>query len=184
MTNLPLREQQIRQAHASLIHQVVQACHNRDTRAELDKVLEVAQQQGWQELVRVIRLIVDGQREASLLAGLDEEDTVIVSAILEGLHNPATLPEPNQQADPAMAAPGLAQMIHAASRGDAQALQAVAMMAQQMTQAPGDMARLGGQMKRLVDGERDLEVLCQGMSSNGERLMQNLVAELEQLAAH
>jgi hypothetical protein len=179
---IPEREQQIRLAHATLIHQVVRTCHNRDQRAELESVLEVAAQQGWTELVQVIRRIVGGQRDEALLQGLDEEDTVIIRAILDGLQNPATLPDPNQQGDPTMAAPGLAQMIHAAGSGDAQALQAVSMMAQQMMAAPGDMARLGGNMKRLVDGERDADKLCQGMGASGEQLMLSLIEELNRLA--
>jgi hypothetical protein len=180
--SIPEREQQIRLAHASLIHQVVRACHNSDQRAGLESVLEVATQQGWTELVQVIRRIVGGQRDEALLHGLDEEDTVIIRAILDGLQNPATLPDINQQGDATMAAPGLAQMIHAAGRGDAQALQAVSLMAQQMMAAPGDMARLGGNMKRLVDGERDADRLCQGMGPSGEQLMLSLIEELNKLA--
>jgi len=183
---IPERDQQIRMAHATLIHQVVRACQHNDQQAkerkELESVLEVALQQGWTDLVRVIRAIASGQRDEALLAGLDEEDTVIVTAILQGLQNPATLPDINQQGDPTQAAPGLAQMIHAASRGDAQALQVVSAMAEQMTQAPGDMARLGGNMKRLIDGERDADLLCKGMSASGEQLMLNLIDELNKLA--
>jgi hypothetical protein len=179
---LPEREQQIRMAHATLIHQVVRACQNSDQRAELDSILKVATQQGWDDLVNVIRLIVDGKRDDGLLNGLDEEDSVIVSSILSGLRDPSTLPDINQQGDPTQAAPGLAQMIHAASRGDAQALQAVSQMAEQMMQAPGDMARLGGNMKRLIDGERDADVLCKGMAASGEQLMLNLIDELNKLA--
>ena len=182
---IPERDQQIRMAHASLIHQVVLACQHTDKNAEprvtLASALEVALQQGWTDLVRVIRAIVDGNRDAALLNGLDEEDTVIVRSILEGLQNPATLPDINQQGDPTQAAPGLAQMIHAASRGDVQALQAVSAMAEQMMQAPGDMARLGGNMKRLIDGERDADLLCMGMSASGEQLMLNLIEELNKL---
>lgn len=178
----PEREQQIRMAHATLIHQVVRACNNQDERAELANILEVATQQGWDDLVKVIRLIVEGKRDDGLLNGLDEEDSVIVSAILSGLRDPSTLPDINQQGDPTQAAPGLAQMIHAASRGDVQALQAVSQMAEQMMQAPGDMARLGGNMKRLIDGERDADVLCKGMQTSGEQLMLNLIDELNKLA--
>ena len=183
---IPERDQQIRMAHATLIHQVVLACQHTDKNAEarvtLESGLDVALQQGWTDLVRVIRAIVDGNRDAALLNGLDEEDTVIVTAILEGLQNPASLPDINQQGDPTQAAPGLAQMIHAASHGDAQALQAVSAMAEQMMQAPGDMARLGGNMKRLIDGERDADLLCKGMSTSGEQLMLNLIDELNKLA--
>ena len=72
-------------------------------------------------------------------------------------------------------------MIHAASRGDAQALQAVSQMAEQMTQAPGDMALLGGNMKRLIDGERDADLLCKGMGVSGEKLMLSLIEELNKM---
>lgn len=169
-------------AHATLIHQVVQACHNSERRAELESILEVATQQGWPDLVRVIKKIVAGSRDESLLNGLDEEDQVITRSILTGLQDPATLPDPNQQGDATQAAPGLAQMIHAAGHGDAQALQAVSQMAEQMLQAPGDMALLGGNMKRLIDGERDADLLCKGMSTSGEQLMLNLIDELNKLA--
>ncbi len=178
---IPEREQQIRMAHATLIHQVVLACHNSDLRTELESVLEVATQQGWADLVKVIRIIVAGSRDAALLNGLDEEDEVITRSILTGLQDPATLPDPNQQGDATQAAPGLAQMIQAASHGDAQALQAVSQMAEQMMQAPGDMAQLGGNMKRLIDGERDADVLCKGMGTSGEQLMLNLIEELNKL---
>lgn len=182
---IPERDQQIRMAHASLIHQVALACQHADKNAEprvtLESAMEVALQQGWVDLVRVVRAIVNGNRETSLLNGLDEEDTVIITTILEGLQNPASLPDVNQQGDPAQAAPGLAQMIDAAGRGDAQALQAVSQMAEQMTQAPGDMALLGGNMKRLIDGERDANVLCKGMGASGEQLMLNLIEELNKL---
>lgn len=181
MVMIPERDQQIRQAHATLIHQVVRACQNEEAAVELESVLNVALQQGWDDLVKTIRLIVKGNREESLLNGLDEEDTVIIKSILDGLRNPETLPDINQQGDATMAAPGLAHIIHAASTGDAQALQAVSMMAEQMTAAPGDMARLGGNMKRLVDGERDPDILCKGMGPTGEQLMLNLIEELNKL---
>ncbi len=182
---IPERDQQIRLVHAALIHQVVRACHHLDKNSEehvaLESALEVVVQQGWLDLARAVRSIVGGNREVSLLNGLDDEDTVIVTAILAGLQNPATLPDINQQGDATQAAPGLAQMVHAASRGDAQALQAVSQMAEQMMGAPGDMARLGGNMKRLIDGERDTEVLCRGMSTRGEQLMLSLIDELNKL---
>jgi hypothetical protein len=182
MAMIPERDQQIRQAHATLIHQVVRACHNREAAVELVSILEVALQQGWDDLVKTIRQIVKGKRDASMLNALDEEDSVIVKAILDGLQNPATLPDISQQGDAAMAAPGLAQIIHAAGAGDVQALQAVSMMAEQMTAAPGDMARLGGNIKRLVDGERDADILCRGMGPSGEQLMLNLIDELNKLS--
>jgi hypothetical protein len=182
MAMIPERDQQIRQAHATLIHQVVKACQNQEAAIELDSVLEVALQQGWNELVNTIQLIVKGNRDASMLNALDEEDAVIIKSILDGLQNPTTLPDINEQGDATMAAPGLAQIIHAAGTGDVQALQAISMMAEQMTAAPGDMARMGGNIKRLVDGERDADILCNGMGPTGEQLMLNLIDELNKLA--
>jgi hypothetical protein len=182
MPDTPNREQQIRQSHAVLIHQVVKACHNPAEKPPLQQMLEMAQQQGWADLVRTIRLIVDGRRDEALLNGLDEEDTVIIRSILQGIQNPASLPDPNQGADPAMAAPGLAHMINAASRGDAQALQAAAFMAEQMINTQGDMRLLGGQIKRLLDGERNPDVLCKGMGPSGQQLVLSLLEELNKLA--
>jgi len=182
MPSLPDREQQIRQSHAMLIHQVVKATHNPAEKPALQQMLEMAQQQGWDDLVRTIRLIVDGRRDEALLNALDEEDTVIIRSILQGIQNPASLPDPNQCADPTMAAPGLAHMIHAASRGDAQALQAAAYMTEQMINTQGDMRLLGGQIKRLLDGERNPDVLCKGMGPSGQQLVLSLLEELNKLA--
>ena len=182
MPDTPNREQQIRQSHAVLIHQAVKACHNPAEKPALQQMLQMAQQQGWEDLVHTIRVIVDGRRDDALLNGLDEEDTVIIRSILQGLQNPASLPDPNQGADPSMAAPGLAHMIHAASRGDAQALQATAFMAEQMINTQGDMRLLGGQIKRLLDGERNPEVLSKEMGPSGQQLVLGILEELNKLA--
>lgn len=176
------RDQQIRQSHAPLIHQVVKACQNPAEAPKLEQMLQMAQQSGWTELVQRIRLIVKGSREMSLLAGLDEEDTVIIDAILQGLQNPASLPDPAATADPTIAAPGIAHMIHAASHGDAQALQALSHMAEYMIQVPGDMRLLGGLINRLLKGERDPEVLCKGMGASGEQLVLSILDELNKMA--
>jgi hypothetical protein len=178
------RDQQIRLAHAALIQLVVQASQNPEARNELEPVLAQAEQGGWTDLVPRIRRILEGERDAALLRGLDDEDTVILAAILDGLRDPSTLPDPNDAGDPAQAAPGLAHMIHAASRGDAQALHWLSQMAEQMTRAGGDLARLGGITKRLVDGERDPDRLCKGMGAQGESLVLSLLGELGKLERH
>ena len=178
------RDQQIRLAHAGLIRLVVQATQSEQARVELNPVLAHAEQGGWTDLVARIRRVLKGERNPELLRGLDDEDTVILSAILTGIQNPATLPDPEDTTDPTQAAPGLAQMIHAASRGDAQSLHWLSQMAEQMTRAGGDMARLGGITKRLVDGERNPEVLCKGMGPQGESLVASLLGELGKLEHH
>ncbi|MGD8567862.1 MAG: hypothetical protein PVJ39_07225 [Gammaproteobacteria bacterium] len=181
MAQIPEHEQQVRQVHAKLIVQVVQACHNAEVRSQLDPTLTEASHSGWQQLVEVIRRILDGERGENLLLGLDQEDTVIVRAILLGLQDPATLPDPEQRADSTLAAPALASMIHAASHGDVRALQILADMAEQMTSVGGDMAKLGGIMRKMLDGERDPAVLGKGMDSSGQQLVDNLLEELNKL---
>jgi hypothetical protein len=141
MSRLPDKRQQIVQAHAVLIRQVVMACLNRDLRPALEPLLQASAENGWTDLVAAIRLILGGRRDPGVLVGLDEEDSAIVQAILLGLQNPATLADPNVKPDPAFAAPGLAAMIHAAVRGNIQALQLIANMAEQMSQFGGDMAK-------------------------------------------
>lgn len=180
----PQHAQQIRQAQAGLINLVVQATQNPETRRELEPVLNQAHEAGWGELILRIRRVLEGERDTSLLLGLDDEDTVILTAILAGLQDPSTLPDPEQSGDPAQAAPGLAQMIHGAAHGDAQSLHWLSQMAEQMSRAGGDMARLGGITKRLVDGERDPDVLCRGMDAQGESLVLSILSELGKLEHH
>lgn len=180
----PQHAEQIRRAQAGLINLVVQATQNPETRRELEPVLNQAHEAGWGELIKRIRRVLEGERDPSLLWGLDEEDTVILTAILSGLQDPSTLPDPQQSGDPTQAAPGLAQMIHNAAHGDAQSLHWLSQMAEQMSRAGGDMARIGGITKRLVDGERDPETLCRGMDSQGESLVLSILTELGKLERH
>jgi hypothetical protein len=69
-------------------------------------------------------------------------------------------------------------MITAARSGDAKALAVLADMAEQMLRAGGDMARLGGMMRRLINGERDVEVLTKGMGAMGRQLVLSILDEL------
>jgi len=184
MTSVVSPEQQIIQVHAELIRRVVMACHNRDLRPGLEPVLKASEDNGWTALVRAIRRILDGVRDEVVLVGLDEEDTVIIASILRGLRDPASLPDPAATAEPSMAAPGLAHMIHAAATGNTQALQLVANMAEQMSHAGGDMARLAAVVRPLINGERNPERLCRGMSAQGEALVHAILAELSQLTLH
>jgi hypothetical protein len=178
------QKQQIVQFHATLINNVVMACNNRELLPQLEPMLEQSAQSGWETLVAAIRKVISGKRDVSVLLGLDEEDSTIVEAILIGIQNPSTLPDPNAKPDASLAAPGLASMINAASRGNAQALQMLANMAEQMVKAGGDMAKLGGMMRKLVNGERDADKLAQGMSVQGQELVYSILTELGKLASH
>ncbi|HEX9627437.1 MAG TPA: hypothetical protein VGA00_10920 [Acidiferrobacterales bacterium] len=184
MAALPEKTEQIRQAHAGLIHRVVIACQNPGQVPDLETILKQAEDNGWLDLAHAIRQILKGRRDAALLKPLDEEDRVIADSILRGLQDPNTLPDLNAQPDPAQAAPALAAMIHAVGRGDIAALQMLAAMAQQMLQSGGDMARLSGVMNPLVKGEREPEKLTKGMGPQGEKLVLDILAELKRLETH
>lgn len=178
------RKQQIIQAHAGVIVQVVQSINNPQLMPQTEEILKVSEQNGWGDLVAIIRRIINGERDPSLLNGLDEEDSTIAAAILQGLQNPATLPDPNKPADAGMAAPGIAQMVHEASTGSPQALQIISQMAEQMTRAPGDMKLLGGIIRKMINGERDPKVLSKGMGVQGRQLVDSILQELAKLSAH
>ena len=181
---LSSQKQQIVQFHASLIHNVVMACNNRELLPQLEAMLEATASNGWDTLVRAIREVVNGKRDVSVLVGLDDEDSTIIEAILYGIQDPATLPDPAAKPDPGLAAPGLAAMIDAAGKGNPEALLMLANMAEQMVRAGGDMARLGGMMRKLVDGERDADKLAHGMNVQGQELVYSILTELGKLAAH
>ncbi|MGB1110635.1 MAG: hypothetical protein ACPG4N_09780 [Gammaproteobacteria bacterium] len=178
------KKEQIAQTHAELILAVVAATQNPEARQQLEQPLRVSEDNGWVELVRRIRRVLEGERDASLLLGLDEEDHAIVESILEGIQDPSRLPKPGEKGDAGMAAPGLAQMIHAAAHGNTQALQLVANMAEQMTQAGGSMAQIGGIIRKLINGERDADKLAAGMNAQAESLLLSILQELAKLEAH
>lgn len=179
MTRIPDREQQILQVHATFIRQVVATGQNPDQRGEFELLLKSAESNGWTELVAAIRRIFAGQRDESVLKGLDDEDRAIAHSILRGLQDPATLPDPDAQPDPALAAPGLAHLIQAAASGNAQALQIVSEMATQMSRAGGPMARLAAVIRPLINGERDPERLCKGMDSRTEQVVLGILDALK-----
>ena len=181
MSEMPSKTEQIRQAHAGLIHRAVAAVTNPEARQQLEGVLQISEQNGWGALVARIRRVLAGERDEQLLNGLDEEDRVIVAAVLEGLRDPRTLPPVQATGNPALAAPGLARMIHAAASGDVQSLHLLSGMAEQMSALGGDMGRLAGALRPLMNGERDPDVLARGMTAQGEGLLLAILEELGRL---
>jgi hypothetical protein len=180
----PEKAQQVLQMHASLVHAVVQTVQNADLRPHLDKVLKQSAENGWNQLVNAIYKILDGHRDASLLNGLDEEDGIIVDSILRGLQDPSTLPQPEQTGDATQAAPMLARLIDEARRGDHNALSMLGTMAEQMSQAGGDMASLSAVIKNMIDGERNIDKLCSRMGPQGESLVTAVIEELGKRDTH
>lgn len=185
MKQLPDKHQQVLQVHASLINLVVQTNQNSQLRSQLNQVLKSSAENGWENLVLRIYKIMEGDRSDALLKNLDEEDSIIIKAILEGIQDPSTLPDPQKSpTNPSMAAPGIAHMVNQASTGSTEALTLLSHMAEQMSNAGGDMTLLAAIIKKLIDGERDPEVLCKGMGSQGESLVNSILDELGKLQLH
>lgn len=184
MAQLPDRDQQIVDAHAGLIHRVVLASHDRSQVPDLEEVLDQAEANGWVQLVVAIRRILDGWRDERVMQGLDDEDRVVAEAILRGIQDPASLPDPQGGADPSMAAPGIASIVHAAGTGQTEALQWAAQMAEQMHQAGGEMAQIAAILRPLINGERDHGTLTRGMGEQGQKLVDGILEELARLEEH
>jgi len=180
----PDKQQQIIQTHAGLILGVVQCIQNSELRPQMEQALVISEQNGWDKLVAAIRKILNGSRDESILKGLDDEDVVIVSAILRGLQDPTTLPKPEETPDASLAAPMLANLISEARRGDHNAVIMLGGMAEQMSMAGGDMASIGAILKDLIDGERDVDKLCDKVGPQGESLIVQILAELGKLEVH
>ncbi len=176
--------EQIRQVHARFIHAVVRAVRQPGDRAELDQTLAAAEANGWTDVVKSVRLILNGRRGTSILAGLDDEDRAIISGVLEGLQNPATLPNIDAQPDASFAAPGLAGFIAMAGRGNVEALRTLADIGEQMTAVGGEMAQISGRFRQLTQGERNAERLTEGMTARSRSLMLSILDELAKLDAH
>ena len=179
MPKLPDHEQQIIIAHAAFICEVVACSQNRERRAEFEELMRTASDNGWHDLVRAIRLIVAGQRDLSAIVGLDLEDRVIAEAVMRGIQNPATLPDPRARPDPGMAAPGLAAMIRAAASGNVEALTLISNMADQMSRAGGSMAQLASVIRPLINGERDPKKLCRRLNEQTRQIVMGILEDLE-----
>jgi hypothetical protein len=75
--------------HLPLVAAVIAATAQPQLRSQLDSVLEQMRHNGWDNLVGAVRRILEGERNAdALAAGLDDEDSLIIHAILTGLNNP------------------------------------------------------------------------------------------------
>ena len=180
----PEKKQQITQFHAPLIVTVVNSLKDNSMKPALDHILKASEENGWGSLVKGIRRILKGERDSSILKGMDDEDAIILDAILRGIQDPTTLPNPEQEADPSLAAPMIAQLIHDAAKGDTNALAMLGNMAEQMSNTKGDLARFSTLIKPMVDGERDVDKLCSKIGPQGESLVVSILSELGKLESH
>ena len=175
------RQDQILAVHAAFINEVAQCILHPERRDDFQQLMRSAVENGWDDLAKAIRQIHAGRRDMEILNPLDEEDRTIAEAILRGVQDPGSLPDPNARPDPSIAAPGLASMIHAAATGNPQALQLIARMAEQMSQVGGAMARLASVIRPLINGERDPDKLCKRLDTRTAEMVLGILRELKQL---
>ena len=176
--------EQILQEQAGLIHRVVMHCSNPGSVPDLELVLQQAEDNDWTQLVTVIRDLISGNRGASILEGLDDEDRIIVDAILRGLEDPQTLPHLQVDFESHMTAPGIAGLVYVANSGHAQAQQILVSMTNQLIQGGGDLGAAADRIRPLAEGERDLEKLSEGLSDNSRKLIVEILQELRRFEAH
>ncbi len=105
MNQINAGNQDLIQENAELIHRTVLAVSAAEHIPDLEIVLRQAEANGWDALVNAIRKILQGERDLSQLSGLDEEDMTIVSAVLEGIKDPSSLPDLVNIIDPLIAGP-------------------------------------------------------------------------------
>jgi len=165
--------------HAALLHDVVDACHDSSKQVNLLNMLKEAESNGWQKLCDAIRAILSGQRDESVLTGLDEEDAILVQAILIGIDNPDSLPpiDPEQQRNEA--AVGLASTIASACQGDQRAMELIAHMEQTFQENPTEMGAMGNVIRRMVNGERSIAILIEGLDRPSSQLVEHILTELK-----
>ena len=179
------KQQQVINTHAALIRAVVEACQRRELVAQLEAPLRDMADNGWGNLVGALRAVLSGRRDSGVLTALDEEDTIIMHAILLGLQNPAALPDAQAPVgNPQMAAPGLAVMIRQAAHGDAAALVVLGDMAERMTRVGGEMAMVASVLRPIINGERNADKLTRNLGARSKTLVLTILEALGRLEQH
>lgn len=179
MDHKPKQVEELLKLHAELLHDVVNACHDKDKQVELLAMLNEAENNGWQKLCEAIRTILSGQRDESVLDGLDEEDAILIQAILIGIENPETLPKHDLEAQRNDAAIGLASTIASACQGDPKAMELIAHMEQTFLENPTEMGAMGNAIRKMVNGERSAVTLVENMDSTSSMLIEHVLKELK-----
>ena len=137
-----INKEEILRDHSTLIHRVVMHCNEPGSVADLEQILQLAEENDWQKLVATIRNIMLGNRERALLHGLDEEENIIIESILNGLEDPGTLPTVSADLNSAMAAPGTTSLIHASMQSNSESLNIISNLTKQMQDSGGDYSNI------------------------------------------
>ena len=176
-------KEEILRDHSTLIHRVVMHCNEPGSVADLEQILQLAEDNDWQKLVATFRNIMSGNRERALLHDLDEEESIIIESILNGLEDSVTLPTVSVDLNSAMAAPGIASLIHASMQGNSESLNIISNLTKQMQDSGGDYSNIAGGIKTMIDGERDLAKLTADISEREQKLLAEILTELTAIEA-
>jgi hypothetical protein len=178
MAKLPEKVKQIAIVHAQLINSVVMACQNNQLIRLLEPELIKAEQNGWTELIKRIRKILNGNRKSKLLIGLDEEDAGIILSILVGIQNPNELPKLNQIDKGIFAPDAISKLIKACQINDVQAKELLNNMLVQMKSTDGDMNIMACIIEKLSRNDMDIDKLKIKMTEQGTKLVDDLLDKL------
>ena len=182
MTNSnDINRETVLQEHTQLIHSVVFHCAKPDSVPNLLQMLQLAEDNDWGKLVIAIRSIMSGNRDRSLLQDLDEEESIIIESILNGIADPGTMPTVSVDLNSDTAAPGIASLIHASMQGGTDSLNIINGLTRQMSDTGGDYAIIARSIQTMVEGERDLGKLTADMSEPGQKLILGVFTELSML---
>lgn len=181
----PEDREQILRDYALLIHQAVQAIGSGSLSETLLRGLEMLRHTPRGEtLADAILRRIDSEAGAAEIDVLSARDAVVIDAIERGVADPNTLPDVSASVDPTLAAPGLAAMIAAARRGDAQAETLLNLMQDQMAAFGGDMARVALVLAALRDNEGGDALNVDTLSSQARSLVQSVQSELTKFTLH
>ena len=178
MAKLPEKVKQIAIVHAQLINSVVMACQNHQLIRLLEPELIKAEQNGWTELIKRIRKILNGNRKSKLLIGLDEEDAGIILSILVGIQNPNELPKLNQIDKGKFAPDAISKLIKACQINDVQAKELLNNMLVQMKSTDGDMNIMAFIIEKLSRNDMDIDELKIKMTEQGTKIVNDLLDKL------
>jgi hypothetical protein len=178
-----INKDEILRDHSTLIHRVVMHCNKPGSVADLEQILQLAEENDWNKLVATIRNIMSGNRERALLHDLDQEENIIIESILNGLEDPGTLPTATADLNSALAAPGIASLIHSSIQGDSASLNIISNLTKQMQDSGGDYSNIAEGIKTMIDGERDLAKLTADISEREQKLLAEILTELTAMEA-
>ena len=153
-------------------------CNDPKSVPDLNQALEQAEENGWDQLVAIIRDIISGKREDAIPSELDEETRLVAEAILRGLHDPSTLPDMETDLDSPMAGRGIAGLLYSSRNGNEQALRIISGVTKQMWEAGGDMGIMAERIQTLLQGDRDMGRLTKDMGEKGQKMMLEILVEL------